>query len=143
MKLIDKEIHDLEQRMARRRHEVADTARAAKDRTMRKLVSPAGLAAAAALGFVVTVGMFRKKRAPVYVEANKVKGGAAMSAVGMLMPVALAIIRAQFGSPAGMAQYVLSRMKKRSSPQRDARAPAGVPRAMVTAPPHRTVHPAR
>ncbi len=143
MKLIDREIHELEQRMARRRHEVADTARAARERAMRKLVSPAGLAAAGAIGFLVTAVLFRKKRAPVYVEAGKVKGGAAISAVGMLMPVALALIRAQFGSPAGLAQYVLARMKKRSSPGGDARHPHGGARPMMSAPPHRTVHPAR
>lgn len=143
MKLIEQEIHDLEQRMARRRHEVADTARTARDRVKRKLVSPVGLAAAGAIGFLLTASLFRKKRAPVYVEAGKVKGGAAISALGMLMPVALAVVRAQFGSPAGLAQYVLARMKKRSSPSGDARDPQLVSQPMMSAPPHRTVHPAR
>jgi hypothetical protein len=75
MKIIDNEIHEIEQRMARRRHEVADTARAARQRAMSRLVSPAGLIAAGAIGFVATAALLRKRRAPVYVQAGKLKGG--------------------------------------------------------------------
>jgi hypothetical protein len=139
MKLIDEEIREIEQRMARRRHELADTARVAKARATRKVLSPAGLVTAGALGFVATVALMRKRRTPVFVQADKVKGGAAVGMVGMLMPVALALVRAQFGSPAGMAQYFLARMRKQPSPRGDVRAaPRGA--APVT---HRTVHPAR
>lgn len=133
MKIIDREIRDLEQRMARRRHEVADTARTAKARAMRKLVSPVGLIAAGGLGFVATLALLRKRRPPVYVQADKVRGGAAVSLLGMLMPVALALVRAQYGSPAGLAQHLLSRMKQRPSPGSDARPQ----------PVRRPVHPAR
>ena len=124
MKNIDDEIHDLEQRMARRRHEVAGTARAAKARAMRKLVSPAGLISAAGLGFVATMALRRKRSAPVYVRERSSKSGTAVSLLGMLMPVALALVRAQYGSPAGMAQHFLSRMKRRPSPRSDARIQA-------------------
>jgi hypothetical protein len=117
MKLIDKEIHEIEQRMARRRHEVADTARAAKERAVRRLVSPAGLAVAGALGFIATAALLRKRRAPVYVQAGKLKGGGAVSLLGVLMPVALSLVRAQFGSPAAMAQFFLAKMRKPSPPR--------------------------
>lgn len=144
MKRIDQEIRDIEQRMARRRHELADTARAAKARATRRIASPAGLVTAGVLGFVATAVLMRRRRTkPVYVQANSVKGGTAVSILGMLMPVALSLLRAQigaqFGSPAGMAQYFLSRAKGRSSPRSDVRvAPRGA--APVAT---RTVHPAR
>jgi hypothetical protein len=144
MKMIDQEIHEIEQRMARRRHELADTARAAKARATRRIASPAGLVTAGVLGFVATVVLMRRRRmTPVYVQANKVKGGAAVSVLGMLMPVALSLVRAQigaqFGGPAGLAQYVLSKVKGRPSSPGDVRvAPRG---ATPVAP--RTVHPAR
>ncbi len=133
MKVIDQEIRDLEQRMARRRHEVADTARTAKARVVRKLVSPAGLIAAGGLGFIATLALLRKRRSPVYVQADKSRGGGAVGLLGMLMPVALALVRAQYGSPAGMAQHLLARMKKRPSPRSDARLQ----------PDRQAVHPAR
>ena len=135
MKQIDEEIRLIEQRMARRRHEIGDVARAAKNRAKRKLLSPAGLATAAGLGFLATVGFLRKKQAPTYVSADKVKGGAAVGAIGMLMPIALAIVKAQFGSPAGLAQFLLAKMKKPPSPRGDGNA-ARAARPMP-------VHPAR
>jgi hypothetical protein len=133
MKTIDREIHDIERRMARRRHEVADTARAARHRATRKLLSPAGLAAAAGVGFVVTSLILRRK--PTVVQVPQGKAGKAAGLLGVLMPIGLAIVRAQFGSPAGLAQFVLSKVQQKSS-----RGDAPVTRARSPIPP---VHPAR
>lgn len=136
MKKIDHEIHDLEQRMARRRHEVADSARLAKRRAVRKLVSPAGLATAAGLGFVLTFALLRRREAPVERRRAPQKQGKGAALVSLLMPAAVALIRAQFGSPAAMAQFVLSKVQSKPSPSGDARsAPARAPA--------RTVHLAR
>ncbi len=143
MKAIDDEIRLIEQRMARRRHEVADTARVAKERAKRKLLSPTGLITAGALGFLATMMLMRKRHAPVYVKQDKASAGKAMGLAGMLMPVALAIVRAQFGSPAGMAAYVLSRLKKEPSPRSDARREPPVMMRRAAEPPGRPVHPAR
>jgi hypothetical protein len=132
MKTIDREIHDLERRMALRRHEVADTARVARQRATRKLLSPAGLAAAAGVGFVVTSLLMRRK-APV-VQAPQGKAARTASLLSVLKPIGLALVRAQFGSPAGLAQFVLSKMQRPSS--RDD-APATRTRAA------HPVHPAR
>ncbi|HYD57999.1 MAG TPA: hypothetical protein VEB41_13940 [Burkholderiales bacterium] len=126
MKSIDKEIHDIERRMAYRRHEIADTARVARSRAIGRMLSPAGIAAAAALGFVATLGIMRKRHSPRVVRVKEEKGGKVAGALGLLMPVAIAIIRAQFGSPAGMAQFVLEKMNRsprRASPRGDIRAP--------------------
>lgn len=135
MKDIDDEIRRLEQRMARRRREIAGAAHAAKQRARRKLLSPGGLIAAAGLGFLATVGFLRKRTAPVHASRDNANGGAAVGAIGMLMPIALAIVRAQFGSPAGLAQYVLAKVRLRSSPRGDAE----VSRNRAAVP----VHPAR
>jgi hypothetical protein len=136
MKTIDREIHDIERRMARRRHEVADTARAAQQRAKRKLLSPTGLAAAAGVGFVVTSLLLRRK--PTVVQVPQGKAGKAASLLGVLMPIGLAIVRAQFGSPAGLAQFVLSKMQASSSRGDVPRMTA--PARARTVPP---VHPAR
>jgi hypothetical protein len=124
VKTIDHEIHELERRMAYRRHEIADTTRAAKARATRKLLSPAGLATAAGIGFVVTMGLMRKRQKPRTLRIKEDKpAGKIAGALSLLMPVAIAIIRAQFGSPAGMAQAVLEKMSRaprRPSPTHDA-----------------------
>lgn len=133
MKTIDREIHDIERRMARRRHEVADTARAARQQATRRLLSPAGLAAAAGIGFVVT-SLLMRRRAPV-LQVPAGKAGKAAGLLGVLMPIGLALVRAQFGSPAGLAQFVLAKMQQKSS-----RGDAPVTRARNAIPP---VHPAR
>ena len=131
MKTIDAEIRVLEQRMAQRRHEVADTARLAKSRALRKLLSPTGLATAAGLGFLATLGLTRRRHAAPPSGAAA-KAGKAAGLIRLVLPVALALFRAQFGGPAGLAQFVLSKMQKRSSPAGDGYAA-----------PRRPVHPAR
>lgn len=117
MKMIDREIRDLERRMAYRRHEIADTARAAKARTTRKLLSPAGLATAAGVGFLVTLSLLRRKRRPARPRTIRIReekpAGKIAGALSLLMPVVVALIRTQFGSPAGMAQAVLRRIGHR------------------------------
>lgn len=145
-KAIDREIHDLEQRMARRRHEVADSARLAKRRAVRKLASPTGLAVAAGLGFLVTVALLRKRQAPPTDRRKAPKPSRLAGALSLLMPLAVGVMRAQFGSPAGMAQFVLSKVQGRPSPAGDAddagpAAPAGATRR--ARPPAQTVHLAR
>jgi hypothetical protein len=140
MSKIEREIHDLEQRMARRRHEVADSARLAKQRAVRRLASPAGLAVAAGLGFLVSAAVLRKRARPPD-RRKAAKPGKVAGMVSLLMPVVVGLIRAQFGSPAAMAQYVLS-LRKRASPAGDAH-PAAAPAAARTALAPRTVHPAR
>lgn len=138
-KAIDREIHDLEQRMARRRHAVADGARLAKQRAVRKLTSPTGLAVAAGLGFLVTLALFRRRPGPPTDRRKAPKKGKAAGALSLLMPLALGVVRAQFGSPAALAQAVLSKVQKKPSPAGDARSAAPM-RARAAA---QTVHPAR
>ena len=124
---LDDEIYEVEERLARRRVELPRVARATGRSALHALASPAGLAAAAGVGFLVGGGLRRNggsKRFEVHKE-EKAKGIAIGS---LLMSGAVALIRAQFGSPLGMAHAVLSRIQTRksaTSPLGDRRSVAG------------------
>ena len=118
---LDDEIYEVEERLARRRVELPRLARATRRNAMHKLASPTGLAAAAALGFLAGGGLRRKngraQAEPRWVkvdpQAQKTKG----IAIGSLaMSAAIALIKAQFGSPFGMAQAVLAKIQSRRAP---------------------------
>jgi hypothetical protein len=115
---LDDEIYEVEERLARRRAELPRVARATGRSALHKLASPAGLAAAAALGFIAGGGLRRgnghaKPRWAKVEEKEKTKG----IAIGSLaMSVAIALIKAQFGSPLGMAQAVLAKIQSRRKP---------------------------
>jgi hypothetical protein len=112
---IDREILEVEQRIARRRMAVELTARAAWRRTVNRVISPAGLLSAAALGFVTVVGVFRRqpRAAPAAAKAGRWAGVLGLAASG-----ALTLLRAQYGSPLNAANAALDyarRFKERKS----------------------------
>lgn len=115
---LDDEIHEVEARLARRRAELPRVARATGRSAMHKLASPAGLAAAAALGFLAGGGLRRGNGHPkprwVKVEEKEKTKGIAISSLAM--SVAIALIKAQFGSPLQMAQAVLAKIQARKAP---------------------------
>ena len=108
---LDKEIQDLEHRLAQRKLKVELLARASGRRAMRSLVSPAGLIGAAALGFLAVTGVTRRQYYPPAPIAARRQGKLA-GIVGLVASAGFALLRAQFGSPAQMAQLVLSKLKK-------------------------------
>lgn len=109
---LDSEIYELERRIARRRHRIAHGARVARHRAFRAIVSPAGLLSAVGLGLLAIFGLVRKKStAPPRARAGKLAGLASLLA-SLLASAGFALLRAQFGSPAQMAQLVLSKLKK-------------------------------
>ncbi len=122
---LDDEIYEIEQRLARRRQALPQVARATGRTAVSKLASPAGLAAAAALGFLAGGGLRRKNghaqakpRWEKVQEKEKAKG----IAIGSLaMSAAVALIKAQFGSPVDMARMVLQKVQSRR--RRPATAP--------------------
>ena len=135
---IDDEIRGIEERLAARRHRIARTARLARHVAVRKIVSPAGLLAAVGVGFLTTVGLFRKKK----VEAGRLrrrrgdaKAGKLAGLASLVASAAFAILRSQLGSPLEMAQFVASKIRRmqerkkiqqRVASQRQGRmAPAG------------------
>jgi len=134
---LDDEIYEVEERISRRRAELPRVARATGRSALHALASPAGLAVAAALGFLAGGGLRRKgghkePRWEKVQEKEKTKGIAIGS---LLMSGAIALIRAQFGSPLGMAQVVLEKIQSRkaaappaqarTSPRGDRRSVAG------------------
>lgn len=118
---LDDEIFAVEERIARRRSELPRLARSTGRRALHALASPAGLAAAAALGFFLGGAGSRRVRSPKQEKKPAKGGGAFKLGSHLLMTGALALIRAQFGSPAGLAQHVLGRLHSRD--------PAGRPHA--------------
>ena len=135
---IDDEIREIEERLAARRHRIARTARLARHVAVRRIVSPAGLLAAVGVGFLTSVGLFRKKK----VEAgrlrrrrNDAKAGKLAALASLVASAGFAILRSQLGSPLEMAQFVASKIRRmqerkkiqqRVASQRQGRmAPAG------------------
>lgn len=114
---IDDEIRDLELRIVRRRHAIEWSARAARQRAVRTLVSPAGLLGAVGIGFLAAFGLARRRRSQAAARvAAHGRMGKLAGLASLLASVGFALLRAQFGSPMQMAQLVLSRLKK-SPPQ--------------------------
>jgi hypothetical protein len=114
---IDRELHETEVRVARRRRRLEYTAHAAKERAVRTILSPAGILGAAGIGLLATVGLLRKRSEPRYVYRKRPGKLAALGGVlgSAAASAAFALLRAQFGSPAQMAQLVLARLKKSPS----------------------------
>ena len=111
-KHIDDEIYELEQRISRRRHSIEYIARTAKNTAVRKLTSPLGLISAAGIGLVATLGLMRRKTVHHYAPARVSKGGRLAGIAGVLGSVAFSLLRAQFGSPAQMAQMLIAKFQK-------------------------------
>ena len=114
---IDEDIRVVEARLAHRRHRLERTAQLAKHRAAKTLFSPASVLGAGGIGLLALVGLLRKRSQPRYVYTRQRPGKLAAIA-SVLASVAFPLLRAQFGSPAQMAQLVLSKMKKAPSHSR-------------------------
>lgn len=113
MKTIDKEIFELEQRLSRRELAIKQAARETKERTLKALMSPAAIAGAVALGFLVA-GRAGRRRARGRAVARETKAQSKGFALGtLLMTGTTWFVRSQFGGPVGLAQFVLSKIKNR------------------------------
>lgn len=123
MKSIDAEIYEVEQRLHLREAAIKSGARELKTRGTRALMSPASIVVAVALGFIVAGSVGRRKarrNAPVVSQETKEQTkGFALG--GLLMTAATWFIKNQFGGPVGLAQFVVSKIRKNPH-----RAPAPV-----------------
>jgi hypothetical protein len=121
----DKEIFEVESRIAARRAQLKSTSREAGRRTMQKLTSPVALIGAVALGFFVAGGLAKREKKPEHPERRKsdhMKAAKATGIVGTLITGAMWVIRAQYGSPTRFAQAMLEKFqgkKGQVSPRRD------------------------
>jgi hypothetical protein len=127
---LDPDIDDVEARIVRRRHELARIAQEGGQRVkengqraMQKLTSPGVLAGAAAIGFLVGGGAVRRHHHDAVAKArsgrrsNDPAGRAAKrtGVIGVLVTGAMWLVRARFGSPAGLATYLMSRRRAATS----------------------------
>ena len=111
---IDREIQEVEERLAQRRLKVELLARAVGRRAVGTIVSPAGLLGAAGLGFVT---VFRVLRRPRHVDRRRHAGkrGILGSLAGLAATLGFQLLRTQFGSPVQMAQRAVAFFKHKSS----------------------------
>jgi hypothetical protein len=111
---IDREVYEVEERIARRREEIVLVARASGERAMQSLASPVALGTAVVVGFVAggLIGRRRKKNAK-FVERRRVERSAAKKTglAGLLGTAAMALIKARYGSPVALAQMLWERMR--------------------------------
>jgi len=123
----DREIFEVESRIAMRRAQLARHSRLAGTRAMHALASPWALGAAALIGFLVAGGLSRKPKDPPHPERRKedhLKAAKATGIAGMLMPAAMWLVRMKWGSPANAAHAVLQKIqpkKPKPSPRPDIR----------------------
>jgi hypothetical protein len=124
----DHEIFEVERRIALRRSQLARHSKEAGTRAMRALASPWALGAAALVGFLAAGGLSRKPKEPPHPERRKedhLKAAKATGVAGMMMPVAMWLIRMKWGSPVAAAQAAIGKIQQRKkskpSPRPDIR----------------------
>lgn len=121
----DREIFEVEQRIAERRHRVEAIARQTGQATLKALTSPWAIAGAAVLGFLAAGGIMRRHEHRASLSKDQKKAAKVGGIASVAMAAASWIIKAQFGSPAALAQFVMSKVKKqppqpvRASPRGD------------------------
>ena len=126
----DQEIYDVEQRIAERRHRVEAIARQTGQATLKALTSPWVIGGAAVLGFLAAGGIMRRHEHRATLSRDQKKAAKVGGVASIAMAAASWIIKAQFGSPAALAQFVMSKVKKqppqpvRTSPRGDRTATA-------------------
>ena len=116
----DREIYEVEKRIAERRERVERATREGARGALRALTSPWALAGAAVIGFLAAGGLRRDPREERHHERRKSDKGATAAKAGGFASLAMAaatwFIKSQFGSPVAMAQFFLSKMKQPKTP---------------------------
>lgn len=141
----DKEIFEVEKRIALRRTQLKRHARDAGQRATRALASPVALIAAAGIGFLIANSFARRKKEPPHPERRKsdhTKAAKATGLAGLITTGAMWVMRAKYGSPVGAAQALLAKFSSRKTPtsaRSDTPPQIRAPRSTVT--PLRQVRP--
>ncbi|HZE59430.1 MAG TPA: hypothetical protein VE085_02640 [Burkholderiales bacterium] len=126
----DEEIYEVEQRIAERRHRVEAVARQSGQAALKALTSPWLLGGAVVLGFLAAGGMQRRHAHRAAMSPQEKKAAKVGGITSVAMAAATWIIKAQFGSPAALARFLVSKAKKqppqpvRASPRGDRAAAA-------------------
>ena len=123
----DQEIYEVEERIARRRHNVEYVARESARRAFVALTSPGALAVAAVLGFLAGGGIGKKK--VHYVERRKSdetktkKAAKVTGLAGALMSGAMFVVNHKFGGPFGLAQLIYQKVQGHRTPHQRVERP--------------------
>jgi hypothetical protein len=118
---LDDEIYEVEARISSRRERIPEVARSTGRSALHAMASPAGLATAAVLGFVIGGGLRRNGHQRPTVERRKTQEKTKGALLGSLVMTGVtALIRAQFGSPANMAKVALEKFQKIQNRRRPA-----------------------
>jgi hypothetical protein len=96
---LDPDIDEVEARIVQRRHAFTRVTQETSRRALQMLSSPGALAGAAALGFLAGGGAARRHH-----DSAKRTG-----VIGALMTGAMWLVRARFGSAAGLARHLMAR----------------------------------
>ena len=114
----DQEIYEVERRIALRRSQLVRHSKEAGSRAMQKLASPAALLGAVALGFFAASALAKREQKPKHPERRKsdhTKAAKATGVAGILVPLAMWFVKAQWGSPVAAAQAVLQKWQSRKT----------------------------
>jgi len=116
MKSIDAEIFELERRLHAREAAIRREGRELRQRGTRALISPVSIVGALALGFVVA-GAAARRRAREHLKyrdrrRQPKEGSKGLALGGLAMTAATWFVKNQFGGPVGLAQFVLSKVRK-------------------------------
>ena len=124
----DQEIYEIERRIALRRSQLVRHSKEAGSRAMQKLASPAALIGAAVLGFFAASALAKREQKPKHPERRKsdhTKAAKATGLAGILLPVAMWFVKAQWGSPVAAAHAILQKWQaKKTAPS----LPPDIPR---------------
>lgn len=120
---LDPEIDKVEARITRRRHELTRVTQESGRRALHALASPGALVGAAVVGFLAGGGMARRRDDARQHQGRRSGDSGARRAkrtgvIGALMTGAMWLVRARFGSPAGLAHYLVSRRQQATSARR-------------------------
>jgi len=114
----DRDIYEIEKRIAERRHRVEGALRDTGRQTLRALTSPWALGAAALAGFLLAGGLRRRRERPVERRRTPHTAVKASTLSSLAMAAATWVIRSQFGSPVDMARFVVSKVKSQKEEKR-------------------------
>jgi hypothetical protein len=118
--LRDPDIEKVEVRIMRRRHDLTRITHETGQRAMHALASPSALIGATVFGFLLGGGIGGRSH-PAHSRSGRRRNDPAARAakrtgvIGALMTGAMWLVRAKFGSPAGLAGYLMSRRPKATS----------------------------
>jgi hypothetical protein len=116
---LEPEIDKVEARIVRRREALVRITQETGQRATQMLASPGALAGAAVLGYLIGGGAVRRHHETTRSGRRRSDPGSRTAkrtgVIGALMTGGMWLVRAKFGSPAGLVNYLMSRRRGATS----------------------------